>query len=399
MEIKLKRLFWLGLILKLVVSILTDHDDMWWIWTRPANFWGNINTIGTYYPPLAYIFYGLLSPVYFLALRYGGWVLRLPYFAFDIMILFLLLQLVDYKQRRKILIVWWFNPVVLFSIYGMGHVEIIQATLVLLSIYLIRKRQWIAGLAFSAAIAFKTMPVIALLPITLALKKNWQGRLKWFFGSLGLPVGLGIIFWLVTKADLINSYYPGIVSRQLEFNLRPDVILMWLSILAGGILYLFIIWVASKRKIKTELGYAEIIMASLAAMFIANPANLIHRFVLIIPVLVYVLVKNNWSSIWIWIFSLTLLLGYVYTWPVQWGLLRNWYPGGGERLALRELVAPWIKYEHLALMFQTAGNVILFWVSWKILEIDNVIISFLTNFRRFSWRLRRVFNFINGWYC
>lgn len=382
MEIKLKRLFWLGLIFKLIVSFLTDHDDIWFIWSIPSDFFGHINQIGIYYPPLAYIFYGLLSPFYFFALRYGGWVLRLPYLAFDIFILFLLLKLVDYKQRKKTLILWWFNPVVLFSIYGMGHVEIIQAALVLLSIYLIRKRQWIAGLAFSAAIAFKTMPVIALPPITLALKENWREQLKWFFGSLVLPVGLGIIFWLATKADLINSYYPKVATRQLEFNLRPDVILTWLSILAGGILYLFIIWIASKRKIKTELDYAEIIMASLAAMFIANPANLIHRFVLIIPVLVYVLVKNNWSSKWIWAFSLMLLLGYVYTWPVQWGLLRNWYAGADEKLALRELVAPWIKYEHLALVFQTVSSLILFWVSWKVLKIGDVIVLLLANFKK-----------------
>ena len=371
MEIKLKRLFWLGLILKLMVSFLTDHDDIWFIWSIPANFFGHINQIGTYYPPLAYIFYGLLSPFYFLALRYGGWVLRLPYLAFDSWILFLLLRLVDYKQREKTLILWWFNPVVIFSIYAMGHVEIIQAALVILSIYLIKKRQLISGLAFSAAIAFKTMPIIALLPITLALKKDWQGRLKWFLGSLVLPVGLGVIFWLVTRADLINSYYPRIVSRQLEFNLRPDVILMWLLILAGGILYLFIIWIASKRRIKTELDYAEIMMASLAAMFIANPANLIHRFVLIIPVLIYVLVKNNWNSKWIWVFSLMLFLGYVYTWPVQWGLLRNWYSGANDRLALREFVAPWIKYEHLALLFQTGANVILAWMATKSLRCIN----------------------------
>lgn len=389
MEIKLKRLFWLGLILKLVISFLTDHDDIWFIWSIPSNFFGHINQIGMYYPPLCYIFYGLLSPFYFLALRYGGWILRLPYLVFDILILFLLLKLVSVKQRKKTLILWWFNPVVIFSIYAMGHVEIIQATLIMLSIYLIKKRQWIAGLAFSAAIAFKTMPIIALLPITLSLKENWQERLKWFFGSLGLPIGLGIIFWLATKADLINSYYPKVAIRQLEFNLRPDVILMWLSILAGGSLYLFIIWIALKRKIKTELDYAEIIMASLVAMYIANPANLIHRFVLIIPLLVYILVKKNWSSKWIWCFSLILLLGYVYTWPVQWGLLRNWYTAAPGKLALREFVAPWIKYEHLALAFQTISSLILFWISWKILEINNVVIPFLTNFRRFCRCFRR----------
>lgn len=368
MEMKLKNLFWLGLILKLIVSFLTDHDDIWFIWSIPADFFGHIDQIGIYYPPLAYIFYGLFSPFYFFALRYGGWVLRLPYFVFDILILFLLLKLVDYKQRMKTLILWWFNPVVIFSIYAMGHVEIIQAALVIMSIYLIKKRQLAAGLAFSAAIAFKTMPVIALPPIALSLKKNWRKRLKWFFGSLGLPVGLGIIFWLVTKADLINSYYPKVATRQLEFNLRPDVILMWLSILAGGVLYLFVILAASRRKIKTELDYAEIITASLAAMFIANPANLIHRFVLIIPVFVYALVKNNWSSKWIWIFSLMLLLGYVYTWPVQWGLLRNWYAAAPEKLALREFLAPWIKYEHLALAFQAAASLILFGVSWNALR-------------------------------
>ncbi|MBI5357174.1 hypothetical protein HZB78_06220 [Candidatus Collierbacteria bacterium] len=382
MEVRIKRFFWLGLIVKLAVSFLTDHDDIWFIWSIPSNFFGHINQIGIYYPPLAYIFYGLLSPFYFFALRYGGWMLRLPYIAFDILILFLLLKLVSHKQRAKTLILWWFNPVVIFSIYAMGHVEIIQAALVVLSVYLIKRRQWIAGLSFSAAIAFKTMPIIALPPITLSMKNNWRSRLQWFFGSLVLPVGLGLIFWVVTKADLINSYYPKVATRQLEFNLRPDVILMWLSIFAGGILYLYIIWIASRRKIKTGLDYAEIIMASLAAMFIANPANLIHRFVLIVPVLVYVLVKRNWSSRWIWIFSLMLLLGYVYTWPVQWGLLRNWYVAAPERPALRELVAPWIKYEHLALVFQTTSSLILFWISWKILKIGDEVALLLTNFRK-----------------
>lgn len=367
----MKRLFVIGLLLKLIVSVLAEHGDLWFIWSRPADFLNNIDAIGSYYPPLAYVFFGVLSPMYSLSSFVGGWVLKMPYIPFDGLILYLLLRMNSRKQQKKVLFLWWFSPVVLFATYAQGQLEIIPAALMLWSIYVIKKRQRLSGFLYSLSIAFKTIPVFALLPLTLAIRKNWLGRIRWLLGGLSSSILLGGMFWLGTKADVINSYFPKIAMRQLEFNVRPDVALTWVSLLFGLALYAWAVRVASKRNITSEFDCARLILVSLAAVFIANPANLLHRFVLIIPILVYVLIRENWSTRWIWFFSLCLFLGYAYTWPLEWGLFVKSFPQVRPYLALREWAQPVVNYEHVALAMRLGvSGILLRWGTMALRGID-----------------------------
>ena len=91
-------------------------------------------------------------------------------------------------------------------------------------------------------------------------------------------------------------------------------------------------------------------------MFIANSANLLHRYVLVVPILLLVTVESNWKNRALFLLYGLLFLGNIYTYPLQWGLIDHLFPQVVSFPSTRELVAPWIKYEHLALLFRTGAS-------------------------------------------
>lgn len=369
-------------LLRLAISAVFLHGDLVFIFREPAAYWdsGNISNIADYYPPLAYLLFGLMAPLYWLSQNVGYWVLRIPYFVADLVILKLLLSLSLRKHHKRLILLWGLDAVILYGTYAHGQMEIILAALILWSVWLIREKKMVwAMMALSAAAALKTQSVFLLLPAAMVLAKKFWPRLGLIAVGLGLPAATGFISWKIAKFDVLATYFPKVAYPVIEFNTRPDMIVTWLMLILGMGIYGLLIWALWKRQGKgdSRRDYLRIALVALLAMFIAYPANLLHRYVLVIPILLLVTVESNWKNWMLFILYGLLFLGNIYTYPLQWGLIDHIWPQVATFRATRELVAPWVKYEHLALLFRTGANVILAWMAVKSLRcIDSGLVRY-----------------------
>lgn len=363
MKIKsVKSLILTAIFIRLTISAVFFHGDLMFIWERSAE---------VYYPPLTYFLFWVMSPLMSLSGVVGFWILKLPYLTADLLILRMLMGLTPPKARRKMVWLWGFNPIVLYGIYAQGQMEIMLATLVVWSVVLVGRKNFIGAiLAVSAAAALKTQPIFLVPSLAIAMmNRSW--RKLWLFLGLGIsvPIISGLAYWLMTGSDVIASYFPSVAAPGIEFVPRPDMILTWIMLFLGLGIYFLLMWkLWVTRQPVTVDNYISVLVAALAAMFIANPANLFHRYVLLVPILILFVVRRKWSSRIVWGLGLLLLFGHIYTWPLQWGLIEHLWPEVISLPALRELVAGWIKYEHLALAFQALAKLILFWVAVKSLQ-------------------------------
>lgn len=363
----------LVVLLRLVISAVFLHGDLVFIFREPAAYWdsGNISNIADYYPPLAYLLFGLMAPLYWLSQNVGYWVLRIPYFVADLVILKLLLSLSLRKHHKRLILLWGLDAVILYGTYVHGQMEIILAALILWSVRLVREKKTVwTMMALSMAAALKTQSVFLLLPAAMLLGRKFWLRLGLLAVGFGLPVGISLIFWKIAKFDVLATYFPKVAYPIIEFNLRPDMIITWFMLAVGlGIYGLLLLRLWERRtEIHIQKDYLLVALVALLAMFIAYPANLLHRYVLVIPILLLVTVESNWKNWMLFILYGLLFLGNIYTYPLQWGLIDHIWPQVATFPATRELVAPWVKYEHLALLFRTGANVILAWMAVKSLR-------------------------------
>src|SRR3989304_10234390 len=182
MKGKIIKILVIGIILRIVLSFSTFHSDI-----VPFDFAGGVmaqgNILNFYdylwdlpqghpdlsvyprnlfnYPPAVYFFLGgasrvltwMVDPavhanfVLSFTSTLGNWqlnllllLLKLPYFAFDIAIAYLLAALFKTEKEKLLAFCFWiFNPINLYATYMMGQVDIIPAFFSVLCIYLVVK--------------------------------------------------------------------------------------------------------------------------------------------------------------------------------------------------------------------------------------------------------------------
>ncbi|KKS42484.1 MAG: hypothetical protein UV05_C0042G0004 [candidate division CPR1 bacterium GW2011_GWA2_42_17] len=360
-------------LLRLAISAVFLHGDLVFIFREPAAYWdnGDISNIADYYPPLAYLLFGLMAPLYWLSERVGYWVLRLPYLAADLVILKLLLSLSSRKHHKRLILLWGLDAVILYGTYAHGQMEIILAALVLWSVWLVREKKTVwTMMALSMAASLKTQSVFLLLPAAIFLARKFWSRLGLLVVGFGLPAGISLIFWKIARFDVLATYFPKVAYPTIEFAMRPDMVVTWLMLAVGlGIYGLLLLKLWERRStVHLQKDYLSVVLVAFLAMFIANSANLLHRYVLVVPILLLVTVESNWKNRMLFLLYGLLFLGNIYTYPLEWGLIDHLFPQVVSFPATRELVASWIKYEHLALLFRTGANIILSWMAIKSLQ-------------------------------
>lgn len=363
-SVSIRNLILAAVLVRLAIAAVFFHGDLMFIWERSAE---------VYYPPLTYFLFWLMSPLLILSRSAGFWILKIPYLAADLLILRIMMGLTPTERRRETVWLWGFNPIVLYGIYAQGQMEIILAALLVWSAALVGRKKVGGGmLVLSAAAALKTQPVFLLPAVAMLMGRSWQ-KILWLLGiGVSLPVIFGLGYQQLTGTDAIASYFPKVAAPAVELALRPDMILTWTMLLLGLGIYFLLLWKLWKYRNKYQYVSAEVyisaLMAALAAIFIANPANLFHRYVLLVPILILFVVRQKLSPRIIWGLSGLLFLGHIYTWPLQWGLLQHIWPEVASFPALREFVSGWVKYEHLALIFQVGAKVMLAGVAVKSLQ-------------------------------
>src|SRR3989344_4761509 len=215
----------LGILLRVLLSFSTYHSDI-----IPFDFAGKVISDGNItnfydylwdlpdshpylkvyprnlfnYPPLPYFFLGgasllttwVVNPVIHedFVLNFSStlgnfqlnlllFLLKLPYFFFDIALAFLLMALFKSESEKKwAFVLWMFNPVNLYATYMVGQFDIIPTFLTVAALYLALKK---TSLLFSAILlglgaGFKIFPLLFIVPLAL-VKTNWIDRIKILF--------------------------------------------------------------------------------------------------------------------------------------------------------------------------------------------------------------------------
>ena len=212
----------LGIVLRIILSLTTYHSDV-----VPFDFagkviaGGNITNFYDYlwslpeddrylkvyprnlfnYPPLPYFFLGgfsllttwivdqtvhdnfvldfkstLGNPQLNLLL----FLLKFPYFFFDIAIAYLLMSLFKSESEKKwAFALWTFNPVNLYATYMIGQFDVIPTFLSVAALYFVVKKDrfYLAAILLGLGASFKIFPLLFIIPLAL-VKKDWWERIK-----------------------------------------------------------------------------------------------------------------------------------------------------------------------------------------------------------------------------
>lgn len=203
---------------------------------------------GFVYFPLTYFFLGtyqfIVSP--FLGEGFENWlfdasstapsdsgvfrylfILKIPYLIFDVLIaLFLTTLFSDLQTKKKVLTFWLFNPFSVALIYMYSNIDIIPVFLIILSLYFMKKNNFIASpLVLGLGAGFKAFPLL-LVPFLFLKAANFKDRMLVVFFSFGV--------FLLTIIPFINS--PAFRESTLVSGLTTRIISSGLGIGFGEIL-------------------------------------------------------------------------------------------------------------------------------------------------------------------
>lgn len=210
------------------------------------------------YPPLMlYILSVFLTPIQFLPSNniVEGILYGLPLLLSDLLITVILIRLFIW-HKKEIFIFYFSSPIILFSTYMHGQLDILPTAILFLSIFLLAKRYYlysaiIAGLAISTK--FHTVAALPLMGIYLLN----QGKFKETAYILIIPMLMYFGFSLPYLSTGVG--YQELVVQNEKQNLIFDSYFtigtakVYLPLLAAAIIYLRF---AAYRKINADLLYA-----------------------------------------------------------------------------------------------------------------------------------------------
>lgn len=392
-----------AIVIRLMVMPFALHGDLLYIWSIPTLLIEGVidpyrwtvdhyrsiaeSDWDVYYPPAAYIFSGTWLPI--LRLFSGGlvdWlirsrniifslaehppgdylllrsdlvdtrsdllILKLPYLIYEITLFLGLMRLLKPKQWMKGLVLWGLNPVVIYSAYMMGQIDLLTAALVVwASVTMVEKKKLASLTLLVIGTMVKVLPIVLIAPMAFLLGKSWKERIFLVLYSAAIFVGFNLPF----AHDLNRlriAYFPPIMPRLFDLSFRPDALVMLGKLIAAAGVGLWLAGrvVRSRRNINTKY-FPEIVGLILLLFFSAYRGALFNHYVVLMPFLILFWVKERRAVFKIMVFSGLLFLTHIYTRPLQGELFT---PLGIDWLtnfpSSRELVAPRFKYEHLSLL-------------------------------------------------
>ncbi len=247
-ELKLKKLFVLAVLLRILIMPFYFHPDIktyyfqssflkqgvFNIYSYLTNNKGNLTIKEDFvYFPLTYFFLGtyqiLATPI--LEPQFNNWlsdaseqarnnigtfrylfVLKLPYLILDLLIPFLLIRFFsDTDKKRKVFILWLFNPLSIAIIYIYSNIDIISVVLSLISLLLFRNKKIVlAGIMLGLAAGFKAYPML-FLPFLMIYAKSAKAAIKLFLAAITTMFLIILPFW--SSAFLNSALISGLTTR------------------------------------------------------------------------------------------------------------------------------------------------------------------------------------------
>lgn len=244
MDIKYLKILIFGIILRLILMPITLHPDLWGqtftayffayegvldIYDHLLNLTSEHPLLTTYsisdifiYPPAAYFTLGLMrlltrpfsdpefitfvmanmSQLYERSdLYWNIFLYKLPYLFVDIILALTLTKFfTQYKNKLKILMLWMFNPVALYSTYMMGQFDIFPVLFsVLALLFAKRNKPYLAMLMLGIGGSYKMYPLLFVIPLALIFSKNFKLRIKYILAGFA-PFVITILPYLSSSA-------------------------------------------------------------------------------------------------------------------------------------------------------------------------------------------------------
>ena len=161
--------------------------------------------------------------------------LKLPYFVADILGLVIIGKLFSDKQRFWAVILWWFNPITIYSAYLIGQFDIYIAVLILASIYLYSKQKAIfSAICLGLAAGFKPFPLVLIPLLGITLKEKIKLSVIGFatYGLFLLPYlnSTGFKHYALLAQQSDKPFYARVMvsgSQYLPLFLVGLVFMLW----------------------------------------------------------------------------------------------------------------------------------------------------------------------------
>ena len=140
---------------------------------------------------------------------------RLPLLIADMGILLILSSWAREESRKKLILLYWFSPVLFYISYIHGQLDVIPIFLLLLSLnYLIKQKILLAGLIFGLALSTKTMVLISL-PFIILFLFSKDHNLK---NILMFMLVASILFFGINLPFIFDHAFQEMVFNNSEQN-------------------------------------------------------------------------------------------------------------------------------------------------------------------------------------
>jgi len=137
---------------------------------------------------------------------------------FDIGCIFILTKFIKNKYLSKwAVILWLFNPILIYDSYIFGQFDLIPAFFVLLGFLLLRKNSTLAILSIGIAAAYKNYALFFIPPLVIIHGDSWKERLKLLLISLA-PT---FIFALPTIFNQPSEAPYAVINKVLVSSKKP----------------------------------------------------------------------------------------------------------------------------------------------------------------------------------
>jgi uridine kinase/Gpi18-like mannosyltransferase len=307
------RLFWAGVLVKLVLSVLFASDYLRELFAPFGNYFISSgfenpyeyfaqNGTGTEfpYPPLMlWIFSSVRAMTWFLfpgsvevfslvdSLLY-----RIPLFIADLGILFVLMRWLKTKTR-EVLIWYWLSPVLIYINYIHGQLDVIPMTFLIGSLYFLFKNKWeYSFLLLGFAIACKTNMILVLPFFIIFLLRIPHVNFKKIISVIALLFLTVLCLNLpyISSEAYINMVYNNPVQKQVfdlyyQFNSNLKIYFI------PAVYFILVLWYLSFKFVNRDQLILFLAFTFLALTLMIAPMQ--GWYFWIMPLLVYFVIKHG----------------------------------------------------------------------------------------------------------
>jgi len=266
----------------------------------------NINhkELKTIYPPVTQLFFAssyLIKPW-----DLSTWkMILLLVDIINFMLLIYILKMLDLPKKNSL--IYWWNPLVIYTTFNAVHYDVITIMFVLFSLLLaLKERVTWTTIATALGVGSKLWPVLLFPLLVRPYLKKWYSLLKYAFM---LTVIMAIIFLPVLKAGIDSSSGFVVYGKHWENNspwfitvlfifeqickyigVHPGFAQQYSRIFILILISAITIYLFLKNSEKKEIPRSMLVLVS--SLFLLSPAQFPWYFTWIVPLLVF---KPGWS--------------------------------------------------------------------------------------------------------